>query len=108
MAHNSSMKKILMLLATIVSGAAIAIALDPGRFAFEYVKVDGHELRLLISGRGSPTVVFEAGGSGASGGALESWERVQPAVSKFTRAVSYDRAGIGESAPGPKPRDARQ
>ena len=65
-------------------------------------------MRLLISGRGSPAVVFEAGGSGAAGGPLESWERVQPAVSRFTRTVAYDRAGIGQSAPGPKPRDARQ
>src|ERR1041385_6837067 len=102
------MKKILMLLATIVSGAAIVLAFDPGRLAFERVKVDGHEMRLLVTGHGSPAVVFEAGGSSAAGGALESWERVQPGVSRFTRAVSYDRAGIGESAPGPKPRDARQ
>ena len=33
---------------------------------------------------------------------------VQPEVSKLTRTVSYDRAGIGWSAPGPEPRDARQ
>jgi len=63
---------------------------------------------MLICGRGSPTVVFETGGSGASGGPVEAWERVQPAVSKFTRTVTYDRAGIGFSPPGPKPRDARQ
>jgi pimeloyl-ACP methyl ester carboxylesterase len=102
------MKKTLTLLATVTSGIAIVLAVDPGRFAFDYVDVDGHQLRLLIAGRGGPAVVFEAGGSAAAGGPLESWERVQPAVSRFTSTVSYDRAGIGRSAPGPKPRDARQ
>ena len=43
-----------------------------------------------------------------SGNPLEAWKRVQPEVSKFTSTVAYDRAGIGLSAPGPKPRDARQ
>jgi pimeloyl-ACP methyl ester carboxylesterase len=52
--------------------------------------------------------VFEAGGYPASGGTLEGWSRVQPEVSKFTTTFAYDRAGIGLSAPGPEPRDARQ
>jgi pimeloyl-ACP methyl ester carboxylesterase len=102
------MKKILMLLAMVTTGMAIVLAVDPRRFAFHYINVDGHELRFLISGHGSPTVVFEAGGTGASGGPLEFWERVQPAVSHFARTVTYDRAGSGMSEPGPKPRDARQ
>ena len=79
-----------------------------GRFAFKYIDAGGHPLRMLICGRGSPTVVFETGGIGANGGPLEHWKRVQPEVSKFTSTVAYDRAGIGLSAPGPKPRDARQ
>lgn len=102
------MKKTLTTMAIIVSGIAIVLAMDLGRFAFDYVDVGGHKLRMLISGHGSPVVVFEAGGTGATGGPVEAWERVQPAVSKFTRTVAYDRAGIGLSAPGPKPRDARQ
>jgi pimeloyl-ACP methyl ester carboxylesterase len=36
------------------------------------------------------------------------WCQVQPEVSQFTTTVSYDRAGIGMSDPGPEPRDARQ
>jgi pimeloyl-ACP methyl ester carboxylesterase len=102
------MKKTLILLAVAVSGIVICLAIDPGRFAFDYIDVGGHKLRMLISGHGNSTVVFEAGGTGAAGGPLESWERVQPAVSGFARTVTYDRAGIGMSAPGPKPRDARQ
>lgn len=102
------MKKLPVTLALFVSCVAIVLAMDLGRFAFTQVEVEGHQLRMLISGRGSPTVVFETGGSPGAGGPLEYWKRVQPAVSKFTGTVTYDRAGIGLSAPGPKPRDARQ
>ncbi|EEF58222.1 alpha/beta fold hydrolase [Pedosphaera parvula] len=102
------MNKTLTIPAMVLSVIAICLALDPGSFAFKNVDVGGHQLRMFISGHGSPAVVFEAGGSTAAGGSLEAWERVQPAVSKLTTTVSYDRAGIGWSAPGPKPRDARQ
>ena len=102
------MKKLLIILATLISGVAILLAMDLGRFAFQYVDAGGHRLRMLICGRGSPAVVFETGGSGAAGGPLEAWQKVQPGVSKFTSTVTYDRAGIGLSAPGPAPRDARQ
>jgi pimeloyl-ACP methyl ester carboxylesterase len=102
------MKKSLMMLACGISSIAIVLAIDPGRFAFKNVDAGGHQLRMFISGHGGPAVVFETGGMTAAGGPLESWEMVQPRVSKFTTTVSYDRAGIGWSAPGPKPRDARQ
>src|SRR5436190_13681746 len=102
------MRKGLTIMAVLVSGLAILLAVDPGRFAFKDIDAGGHQLRMLVSGQGHPAVVFETGGSPASGGALEAWERVQPAVSKFATTVSYDSAGIAWSAPGPKPRDARQ
>src|SRR5262245_35630451 len=102
------MERKLTAFAVILSVTAVVLAMDPGRFAFKHIDVGGHELRMFISGKGGPAVVFEAGGSTASGGPLEVWERVQPAVSKFATTVSYDRAGIGWSDPGPKPRDARQ
>jgi pimeloyl-ACP methyl ester carboxylesterase len=102
------MKKKLMMLAIGVSVVAVVLAIDPGGFAYDYVDAGGHRLRMLICGHGGPAVVFETGGSGAAGGPLEAWERVQPAMSRFTTTVAYDRAGIGLSAPGPKPRDARQ
>jgi pimeloyl-ACP methyl ester carboxylesterase len=56
-----------------------------------------------MTGSGNPTVIFEAG----AGGPLEVWARIQPEVSKFTRTVSYDRAGNGLSKKGPTPRDGR-
>jgi pimeloyl-ACP methyl ester carboxylesterase len=102
------MKTFLIAFAVIGSGVAIFLAMDLGRLAFNYAEVDGHPVRMLIRGQGNPTVVFETGGGGADGGPLEDWAKVQPAVSKFARTVSYDRAGIGFSAPGPAPRDARE
>jgi pimeloyl-ACP methyl ester carboxylesterase len=102
------MKRILVAFAAVLSCVAVVLALDLGRLRFRMVDVGGHALRMLIAGRGSPTVVFEAGGSGAAGGPLEAWQWVQPPVSQFATTVAYDRAGIGRSTPGPKPRDARQ
>ncbi|HZL43863.1 MAG TPA: alpha/beta hydrolase [Verrucomicrobiae bacterium] len=90
------------------SRAASLLGMNSGRFAFKFIDAGGHRLRMLICGRGVPTVVFEAGGYGARGNPLEAWKRVQPEVSRFTSTVAYDRAAIGLSAPGPQPRDARQ
>ncbi|MFC7866981.1 alpha/beta fold hydrolase [Streptomyces murinus] len=49
------------------------------------------------SGRVPPTVVFEAGVAADR----SSWAGVQPAVARFARAIVYDRAGLGRSAPDP-------
>lgn len=57
---------------------------------------------MLVSGRGEATVVFESG----LGGPLEHWGKVQPAVSRFAKTVTYDRAGSGLSEEGPPPRHA--
>src|SRR5213078_3601336 len=69
-------------------------------------KIDagGHSLNMLIGGEPTPAVVFEAG----FGAGLESWATVQSTTAKFARTVSYDRAGIGQSEAGPKPRAAKQ
>jgi pimeloyl-ACP methyl ester carboxylesterase len=59
---------------------------------------------LNIQGTGSPTVIFENG----SGDFSFIWSFVQPEVSKFTKTVSYDRAGYAWSDPGPTPRTSEQ
>jgi pimeloyl-ACP methyl ester carboxylesterase len=51
-------------------------------------------------GRGSPTVVFDAGHQDWA----PAWAVVQPEVAKWTRACSYDRPGSGFSDTGPMPR----
>ena len=62
---------------------------------------DGRTLNLHCTGRGTPTVLLESG-FGADSGA---WYKVQPALSRETRICAYDRAGNGQSDPGPLPRD---
>lgn len=62
----------------------------------------GRHLNVFCTGKGSPTVIFEAGGGDDS----SSFRFVQPAISAFTRACAYDRAGIGFSDPAPWPSTA--
>ena len=75
-----------------------------GSLTLQKVDVGGHSLNLLIGGQGSPAVVFE-GGFGAG---IASWSTVQKEVAAFAKTVSYDRAGLGQSELGPKPRSAKQ
>jgi len=68
------------------------------------VDAGGYKLHLNIQGKGSPTVIFESG----SGDFSFVWSLVQPEVAKFTKTVSYDRAGYAWSEPGPTPRTSKQ
>ena len=68
----------------------------PGRL----LDVGGHHLHWIESGHGSPAVVFE---SGISASCL-NWADVRRRVAAFARACAYDRAGLGWSDSGPKPR----
>jgi len=68
----------------------------PGRL----VDIGGQRIHLDCTGTGSPTVVFENG----AGDFSMVWSLVQPGVSAFTRACSYDRAGYAWSDPGKTPR----
>ena len=62
---------------------------------------DGRRLHLTCMGQGAPVVLFESGFGGDAG----AWFKVQPVIAKQTRACAYDRAGYGQSDPGPTPRD---
>lgn len=84
--------------------SAIALYLPTRSQTFTRVAVEGRSIRMLVSGSGESTVVFENGG----GPPLEMWGKVQPDVSRFAKTVSYDRAGVGLSEDGPPPRDGRQ
>ena len=61
------------------------VAVEPGR-----------KLNLYCIGKGSPTVVFDAG----LGDSTSVWGYVQPIIAEKTKTCSYDRAGIGFSDPG--------
>ncbi len=66
----------------------------------ELIDIGGRQLFLSSSGNGAPAVILESG----MGDASDVWAKVQPAVAKFTRVYSYDRAGQGHSDPAPTPR----
>jgi pimeloyl-ACP methyl ester carboxylesterase len=86
--------------ASLLLAAASALAAPPAgqdALAGGQVKVDvgGRRLNIYCTGKGSPTVLFEADG----GHAGWDWSAVLPEVAKRTRACVYDRAGIGASDP---------
>jgi len=66
------------------------------------ISLETHNIHLHCVGTGSPTVVFE---SDLDQYGTLSWVSVQDEIGEFTRACSYDRAGIMWSEPGPRPRD---
>jgi len=68
------------------------------------VDIGGYRLHINCTGTGSPTVILDAG----LGGTSLDWSLVQPAVARFTRVCSYDRAGYGWSDTGPGPRTSQQ
>jgi len=70
----------------------------------KYVDVDGHKMHCQVAGVGSPTVVFEGGVTDNS----NSWNPLFADVAKFTRAVSYDRMGLGASDTTSTPRSFKQ
>lgn len=67
------------------------------------VQVHGRRMHILCSGQGAPTVLFEAGGTGAS----VEYEGIRSPIADRTRACAYDRAGMGWSEPSSGPLDAR-
>jgi pimeloyl-ACP methyl ester carboxylesterase len=70
----------------------------PGRL----IDIGGHRLHLFEQGSGSPTIVLEAGLMST----VLSWSGLQQRLALSYRVVSYDRAGLGWSDPGPLPRTA--
>jgi alpha-beta hydrolase superfamily lysophospholipase len=70
----------------------------------ELIDIGGRRLRLVRAGRpsGRPTVVLECGAFGCAA----DWAVVQERLTaKGLHSLAYDRAGLGCSDPGPRPRD---
>ncbi|MEW5838186.1 MAG: alpha/beta hydrolase [Pseudomonadota bacterium] len=63
--------------------------------------VDDKAVEYVLTGGGSPTVVFENGLDGR----LEWWAQVLPEISKETQVFAYNRPGTGNSAETSTPRD---
>ena len=71
-----------------------------------HVTVGTRRLFVSCSGdeSGPATVILIAGGSFSS----EVWSRIQEPLSTSARVCSFDRAGVGESDPSPRPQTAEE
>ncbi|WP_252504915.1 alpha/beta hydrolase [Sporosarcina sp. Marseille-Q4943] len=65
----------------------------------ELIDVGGYRLHTTDDGKGAPTIVILHG----AGDCSYSWMHVRKEISKFTRVITYDRAGMGSSDLGPVP-----
>lgn len=72
----------------------------PGRL----VDVGGHRLYIHCTGEGAPTVVIDGG----AGTWSAHYSRIQAQLSRATKVCTYDRAGLGSSDAGPRPRNSLQ
>jgi pimeloyl-ACP methyl ester carboxylesterase len=74
----------------------------PGTLA----NVGGYRLHVHTEGleQPGPAVLFEAG----LGCPLDTWGWIQPEIARIAPTISYDRAGIGGSDRGPRPRSGQQ
>ena len=76
----------------------------PSRPRGAFAELDGRRLRFVLAGPASrrPTIVLEHGAFGCAA----DWAVVQDRLAaKGLRSLAYDRAGLGHSDPGPRPRD---
>ncbi|WP_394223273.1 alpha/beta fold hydrolase [Alteromonas gracilis] len=69
----------------------------------EMIDVGGYSLYIEDRGTERVTVVFDSG----MGDDLSVWNKVAGEVSKFSRVITYDRAGLGWSDESPKERDSK-
>jgi pimeloyl-ACP methyl ester carboxylesterase len=71
--------------------------------AGQMVDVGGYRMHIHCQGSGSPTVIIEAG----QGGMGLLYQNIQKEIARDTRVCIYDRAGLGWSEMGRKPRSAQ-
>src|SRR5687768_6865808 len=78
---------------------------DEGTAPGEWFDVGGRRLHAVITGeeQGRRPVVLEAGLTATS----SCWAWIQEELSKTTKVLSYDRAGLGWSDPTREAKDAR-
>jgi pimeloyl-ACP methyl ester carboxylesterase len=96
----------LVVVVWIAAGAAVVAVAGPFKPSGVYIDIGGRKMRLVCAGppsRDKPTVWMEPGAFGLAA----DWAAIQQMLTaKGIRSCAYDRAGMGWSDPGPKPRDA--
>jgi pimeloyl-ACP methyl ester carboxylesterase len=95
--NNFSLKALVAVSLLVGAGVHAEPPAGQNALAGPQVRVDvgGRKLNLYCTGKGSPTVLFEAD----AGRAGWDWSAVLPEVAARTRACVYDRAGFGASDP---------
>jgi pimeloyl-ACP methyl ester carboxylesterase len=68
------------------------------------VDVGGYRLRIECTGSSAPTVILDSGLNTTQ----DAWDAVKGTLGGSVRVCSYDRAGLGRSEAGPKPRTSQQ
>jgi len=103
--HRMLIGLALILLAWIGAGAAVVARAGPFKPSGRYVDIGGRKLRLVCEGPKSdkPVVWMEAGAFGLAADFAAIQEKL---TAKEIRSCAYDRAGMGWSDPGPRPRDS--
>ena len=68
--------------------------------ADQMISIGSHRLQIHIEGKGSPSVVIDAGIADQ----LDKLRPLQEHIARVTQVITYNRAGYGQSEPGPLPR----
>ncbi len=95
---------LLTLLLSSVCGQQTAFGETDGQPAGQLYNIGDHHLYAELHGAGPVTFVLEMG----LGSSLSSWDPLLAEVASRGTVVVYERAGVGQSEPGPLPRDPKQ
>jgi pimeloyl-ACP methyl ester carboxylesterase len=93
------MKKLAILFATGV--ILVSCGRGDSQPADQMISIGTHSLQIHREGKGVPTVVIDAGITDQ----LDKLGPLQERIALVTHVVTYNRAGYGQSEPGPLPRD---
>jgi len=66
----------------------------------KFVDIGGYNIEANILGNGKPAIIFE----NALGGNATFWDSIQIRLSKYSKVMTYNRPGNGESDISPLPR----
>jgi len=66
----------------------------------QMISIGSHRLQIHLEGKGAPTVVIDAGITDQ----MDKLRPLQEQIAQVTHVITYNRAGYGQSEPGPLPR----
>lgn len=66
----------------------------------QMISIGSHRLQIHLEGKGAPVVVIDAGITDQ----LDKLRPLQERIARVTHVITYNRAGYGQSEPGPLPR----